>query len=187
MIYLQLFIEFVQIGTFAIGGGLATLPFLERLSQRTGWYTLQDLTNMIAISESTPGPIGINMATFTGYHVAGIPGAIVATASIVLPALIIVTIVARFLQRFANSRRVGDLFYGLRPASLGLICAAATSVLFISLLNLKAFQQSGELLKLFEWKSIVLAALLFFAMRKWKLHPALYIGIAAVIGVVFKF
>ena len=187
MIYLQLFIEFFQIGLFAIGGGLATLPFLERLSQRTGWYSLQDLTNMIAISESTPGPIGINMATFTGFHVAGLPGAIVATGSIVLPALILVTIVARFLQRFAKSRRVEHIFYGLRPASLGLICAAATSVLFISLLNLKAFQQSQQLLQLFDWKSILLAVILFFAMQKWKLHPALYIGIAAMVGIVFKF
>lgn len=183
----QLFIEFFQIGLFAIGGGLATLPFLRQLSLRTQWYTLADLANMIAISESTPGPIGINMATYTGYLVGGVAGAVVATLAIILPAIILVSIVARFLQRFRHSLLVNDLFYGLRPASLGLICAAAFSVLSISLLNTAAFALSGQLARLFNVKSIVLAVALFFAMRKWKLHPAAFIGISAVIGILFQF
>ncbi len=183
----QLFVEFFQIGLFAIGGGLATLPFLRQLSQRTGWFILEDLANMIAISESTPGPIGINMATYTGFHVAGVVGAVVATVSIILPATVLVLMVARFLHRFRQSRLVGDLFYGLRPASVGLILAAAFSVLTISLLNGPLYRLTGQLAHLFEWKSIALAAALFFAMRKWKLHPAVYIGISAVIGAVFQF
>ena len=187
MIYLRLAIEFFQIGLFAIGGGLATLPFLERLSVRSGWFTLQDLTNMIAISESTPGPIGINMATYTGFHVAGVPGALVATLAIITPAAILVLIVARFLQRFSGSRLVGAAFYGLRPASLGLIMSAGLSVLFVSLLNKAAYFATGDLARLFHWKSILLAAALFFGNKKWRLHPALWIGISAVIGVIFRF
>lgn len=187
MIYLELIIEFFQIGLFAIGGGLATLPFLERLSDRSAWYTLQDLTNMIAISESTPGPIGINMATYTGFHVAGVPGAIVATLAIITPATILVLIVARFLQRFADSKLVDAAFYGLRPASMGLIMSAGLSVLFVSLLSKAAYFASGDLKDLFHIKSILLAAALFFATKKWRLHPAVWIGISAVIGIVFQF
>ena len=187
MIYLQLFFEFFQIGLFAIGGGLATLPFLERLSERTGWYTLADLANMIAISESTPGPIGINMATYTGFHVGGVLGSVLATLGIILPATVIVLTVARFLQRFSHSVLVQDVFYGLRPASVGLILSAALSVLLISLLDAEVFRATGQLLQLFDFKSIALAAVLFFAMNKWKLHPALYIAVAAVVGIAFKF
>ncbi len=183
----QLFTEFAQIGVFAIGGGLATLPFLRQLAERTGWFSLQDLANMIAISESTPGPIGINMATYTGFEVAGVPGALVATVGIVFPALVLVLIVAQFLSRFRQSRLVEDLFYGLRPASVGLICAAAFSVLTISLLNGPLYSLTKQIGDLFQWKSIALAVVLYFAMKKWKLHPAAYIGVAAVVGVVFKF
>lgn len=187
MIYWQLFISFFQIGLFAIGGGLATLPFLQQLGLRTNWYTMQDLANMIAISESTPGPIGINMATYAGYLAAGIPGAVVATFSLVLPATMIVLIVARFLQQFNENRLVQDVFYGLRAASLGLISAAALSVLTISLLNLSAFRLTGQLSDLFEWKSIALAAILYFAMKRWKLHPVVYIAISAAVGIAFSF
>lgn len=187
MIYLRLFWEFFQIGIFAIGGGLATLPFLQRLSEKTGWYTLADLANMIAISESTPGPIGINMATYTGFHVAGVAGSIIATLGIIFPATVMVVIVAGFLEKFSHSRTVQQVFYGLRPASVGLICAAAYSVLTISLLNINAYRAVGQIAALFEWKSIALAAVLFFAMSKWKLHPALYIAISAVVGIVFRF
>ena len=183
----QLFIEFAQIGVFAIGGGLATLPFLRQLAEKTGWFNLQDLANMIAISESTPGPIGINMATYTGFEVAGVVGAVVATVGIVFPALVLVLVVARFLARFRQSRLVEDLFYGLRPASLGLICAAAFSVLTISLLNAPLYALTDRLADLFHWKSIILAVVLYIAMKKWKLQPAAYIGIAAIIGIVFQF
>jgi chromate transporter len=187
MIYWQLFINFFQIGLFAIGGGLATLPFLTQLGLRTNWFSVQDLANMIAISESTPGPIGINMATYTGFLVAGVPGAVVATFSLVLPATIIVLVVARFLQQFNENRLVQNVFYGLRAASLGLIIAAALSVLTISLFDLSAYRLSGQLAAFFDWKSITLAIILFFAMKKWKLHPVLYIAISAVTGIVFSF
>ena len=106
MIYLTLFYEFFKIGLFAVGGGIATLPFLMDLTDKYDWYTASELTNMIAISESTPGPVGINMATYAGYQAAGIGGAIVATVSLVLPALIIIVIVARFMKKFYDNSTV---------------------------------------------------------------------------------
>ena len=187
MIYLRLAWEFMQIGLFAVGGGMATLPFLQRLGERTGWFDQQLITDMIAISESTPGPIGINMATFVGYNTAGVLGGIVATLAEILPSIIIVVLVSKSLARFSSSRYVAYAFYGLRPASVGLICAAGYSVLTISLLNINAYRALGQVATLFEWKSIVLAVVMFFAMSKWKLHPALYIAISAVVGIVFRF
>ena len=187
MIYLRLFWEFFKIGMFSVGGGMATLPFLYNMSDATGWFTYAQIADMLAVSESTPGPIGINMATYTGFHVGGVLGSVLATLGIIIPATVIVLTVARFLQRFSHSVLVQDVFYGLRPASVGLILSAALSVLLISLLNADAFRATGQLLKLFDWKAILLAAALYFAMDKWKLHPALYIGIAAVVGIVFRF
>lgn len=187
MIYLQLFIEFFKIGLFAIGGGLATLPFLEKLSAGTGWFSLAELTNMIAISESTPGPIGINMATYVGYNVGGVLGGIVATLAEVLPSIILVLIVARFLRRFSENRIVLAVFYGLRAASVGLIAAAGISVLKISLLNVPLWEQTGLFFDLVQYKAIILAAVLFYIIKKWKPHPVLTIGASAVVGIVFRF
>ncbi len=187
MIYLQLFYEFFKTGLFAIGGGLATLPFLEKISEITGWFTKAELTNMIAISESTPGPIGINMATYVGFTTAGILGAIVATLAEVLPSFIIVLIVARFLQSFSENLTVKSVFYSLRPASVGLITAAGYSVLKIALLNVDLFGLSSNLLDLFQWKSLLLAAAIYFVIKKWKPHPVISIAISAVIGVIFQF
>lgn len=187
MICLQLFYEFFKIGLFAIGGGLATLPFLDKLSQATHWFTQAQLTDMIAISESTPGPIGINMATYVGYTTAGIPGAVVATLAEVLPSIIIVLIVVRFLRSFSENRTVKAVFYGLRPASVGLITAAGYTVLKLALLNEAAFQQTGSLLSLFRWESIALGAVLFLIIQKWKPHPVVSIAIAAAAGIVFGY
>ena len=100
MIYLQLFWEFFKTGLFAIGGGLATLPFIYEMQAKTGWFTLDDISNMIAISESTPGPMGINMATFTGFTVAGIPGGIIAVLGLICPALVIIIIISNMLEKF---------------------------------------------------------------------------------------
>ena len=93
MIYLQLFWEFFKTGLFAIGGGMATVPFLFDISARTGWFTASELANMIAVSESTPGPIGINMATYVGFETAGILGSVIATLGLVIPSIIIIVII----------------------------------------------------------------------------------------------
>ncbi|MDR1570797.1 MAG: chromate transporter [Oscillospiraceae bacterium] len=187
MILLQLFYEFFKIGLFAVGGGLATLPFLERVCEATGWFSHQTLVDMIAVSEATPGPIGINMATYAGYATAGIPGAICATLGEIAPSMIMVVLLARFLKAFAVNPTVKAIFYGIRPASVALIAAAGFGVLKITLLNLDA--SSEGLLAIFQWKSLALALAIFAALdiKKWKIHPALAIACSAAIGIVFRF
>ena len=137
MIYLQLFWEFFKTGLFAIGGGMATIPFLYEMSDKTGWFSHADLEIMVAVGESTPGPIGVNMATYVGFltgmrdagWLTAILGAVTATLGLITPSVIVILIVAAFLQQFRNSRYVNNAFYGLRPASTGLITAAAFSVI----------------------------------------------------------
>ena len=124
---IQLFIEFFKTGLFAVGGGLATLPFLQDMAVRTGWFTTAQLADMVAVSESTPGPIGVNMATYVGFTVAGVPGALVATLGLIAPSIIIILIIAAFLQAFRNNRFVNAAFYGLRPASTAMVAANRVS------------------------------------------------------------
>ena len=190
MILIQLFYEFFKAGLFAVGGGLATLPFLQDISAKTGWFTLDQLADMIAISECTPGPIGVNMATYVGFSTAGIPGALAATLGLIAPSIIVILIIAGFLKRFQDNRYVQAAFYGLRPASTGLIGAACISVAVTALLNLSRFFESRAIMDLFQWKAVILAVILFFAMKHpklKKLHPAVFLGASAVIGVLFGF
>lgn len=187
MMLLQLFFEFFKTGLFSIGGGLATLPFLYEISDRTGWYTHSQLADMIAVSESTPGPIGVNMATYVGFSTAGIPGALIASLGLITPSVLVILVVAHFLKTYKDNRWVNAAFYGLRAASVGLIAAAGFSVMKIALLNPAAFAQSGNLLQLFRWKELLLAAAVGVILFKWKPHPILVIAAAAVIGIVFRF
>ena len=124
MIYIKLFWEFFQTGLFAVGGGMATLPFLYNISDRTGWFSHENLAEMIAVSESTPGPIGVNMATYSGYVTAGIPGAIISTSGLITPSIIIILLIAAFLKAFHDNKYVLGAFYWLRPASAAMITAA---------------------------------------------------------------
>ena len=191
MILLQLFWEFFKTGLFAVGGGMATLPFLYDISARTGWFTTAQLADMIAVSESTPGPIGVNMATYVGFTTAGIPGAVIATLGLVTPEILIILIIARVLAAFRQNKYVDAAFYGLRPCSVGLIAAAGVLVVQVALLNLDAYRASGNLLDAFQWKALGLAAVLLVFTR-WvkptkKLHPIVFILCSAVIGVVFSF
>lgn len=192
MIYIQLFYEFFKTGLFAIGGGLATLPFLYNLSDKTGWFTHTDLTNMIAVSESTPGPIGVNTATYVGFTVKGLPGVIVATLGLVTPSIIVILIIASFLKAFRNSRAVDAAFYGLRPASTGLIAAAGIPVIVTSILSvdsLYALISGGMTASMIKWPAVVLAIVIYVLTNHVKatkkLHPILFIAFAAVVGVVF--
>ena len=190
MIYLRLFFEFFRTGLFSVGGGLATIPFLQDIGDRTGWFTYEELTNMIAVSESTPGPMGVNMATYVGFTVAGIPGAVIATLGLICPSIIVILIICRILQQFRQSRAVQSVFYGLRPASTALIAAAGISVAVVALLNTSAW--TGELSSLsavFQWKAIILAAVLLVCthIKKLKsLHPIVWILIAAAAGIIFQ-
>lgn len=173
--------KFFLTGLFAVGGGLATLPFLTQMSVDTGWFTQMELANMVAVSESTPGPIGVNMATYVGYTVAGIPGAILATLSLVLPSLIIILIIARVLEKYRKSDLVNTTFSILRPIVTGLISAAAFSLLKI-VLGVKG--DFG-----FQWVNLVLVCVIFGLLqikKVKKIHPILIILFGAVLGVVLK-
>ena len=197
MLYLRLFYEFFKTGLFAIGGGMATVPFLYDMSDATGWFTYNDLANMIAVGESTPGPIGVNMATYVGYVTGqdlwGIPGAIlgavVATLGLVAPSIIVILIIAAFLKSFRDNRYVDSAFYGLRPASTGLIAAAGISVAVSNLLFTDTLAQ-GFSLAFFNWKGWILAVILWVLTNKVKktkgLHPIIFILASAVVGVVFS-
>ena len=191
MILLQLFFEFFKTGLFAVGGGMATLPFLYDISARTGWYTTEMLADMIAVSESTPGPIGVNMATYVGFVTAGIPGAIIATLGLITPSIIIILLIARALKAFRENPTVEAAFYGLRPCSVGLIAAAGFRVIKLALFNTELYQASGKLIDLFDFKAIALAAVLLVCTRYVKklkgLHPIFFILASAVIGIVCAF
>ena len=187
MIYLQLFFEFLKTGLFTIGGALAAIPFLQEMSVKTGWFTQSQLTDMIAVSESTPGPIGINMATYVGFATAGVPGGIIASVGLITPPLIIVMIIASLLRKFRENKHVNSAFYGLRPASTGLIAAAGLSVFRLSLLRTELWEKSGLLTDLLDVRSIILAAALFVLTNKIKAHPVIFIACSAVVGIVFKF
>ena len=186
MILVRLFLEFCKVGLFSVGGGLATIPFLTDMGHRTGWFTSGQLADMIAISESTPGPLGVNMATYVGYTTAGISGGIVATLGLVFPAIIIIAVIAGFLKEFRQSKAVDSVFYGLRAASVALITAAMLQVARIALLN---HETAGGTTGLFYWPAILLCAAVFVCVEYTpmkKLHPIIFIAASAVIGVVFS-
>lgn len=188
MIYLQLFLEFFKTGLFAVGGGLATLPFLYRIAAQYGWFTQAELSDMIAVAESTPGPIGINMATYAGISTAGIPGGVIATFSLVLPAFIIMLIVASLLTRFSENGYVKSVMSMLRPVSVGLIGAAVYSVLKVALLDTALLEQSaGWTFDCIRIPALILFAALFLVRLKWsKLHPIVFIAVGAVAGIVLN-
>lgn len=186
MIWFQIFWEFFKAGLFAAGGGLATLPFLYAISESTGWFSTADIANMIAISESTPGPLGVNMATYAGYQTLGIAGGIWATLSLTSPALFVITAVSKALDKFKNALLVEKIFYGLRPCSIALITAAGLGVAKISLLNIKNDIPAPNILSFFDWKCILLVVIMWYALWRFKKHPVLYIAISAAIGIFFE-
>ena len=197
MVYLRLFFEFFKTGLFSVGGGMATIPFLYKMSDATGWFSHNDLANMIAVGESTPGPIGVNMATYvgfvTGMEQGGLPfailGGVVATCGLFIPSFIVILIVASFLKAFRDSKYVNFAFYGLRPASTGLIAAAGISVLQSALLFPEEFA-NGFTLSGINWVGCVLAVVLWVLTNKVKktkgLHPVVFIAFSAIVGIIFK-
>lgn len=187
MIYLKLFFEFFRTGLFAIGGGMATLPFLRDMGVRTGWFYEVQLTDMIAVSESTPGPIGVNMATYVGYETAGILGGVVATLGLITPSIIIILIIAAFLKSFRGNRYVERVFYGIRPASTALIASAGISVMLLCLFD----AAGGELMRLVNGKGLALFAAIWVLTNLIKptknLHPIIFIALSAAAGIAFGF
>ena len=185
MIYLQLFFEFFKTGLFAIGGGLATIPFLAKMGENFGWFSPSELTNMFAISESTPGPIGINMATYVGFKVGGVLGSLVATIGEVAPAIIIILIVAKVLNQFKESEYVKAAFKGLRPVVFGLILSAFVSIFTSSVIFLDKYKASGNINDMFDIRVIGIFVVVFLLNRKWKIHPIFYVLLSALAGIIF--
>ncbi len=190
MILLQLFWEYFKVGLFAVGGGLATFPFLKELGARTGWFTQTQLADMLAVSESTPGPIGVNMATYVGFHIAGIPGAVIATLGLIAPSVIIILIIAKFLDKFRKNRYVDNAFYGIRPASTAMITSALLGLLALCLFgtgSVSAMFTEGIVLSPKNW-ALFIGLLVITNIKKLKdLHPLVFIAASAVIGIVFRF
>ena len=176
MIFLQLFWEFFKTGLFAVGGGMATVPFLLDISIRTGWFSTAELSNMIAISESTPGPIGVNMATYVGYETAGVFGGLIATLGLIAPSVIVIIVLASILAHFNDSPLVKTLFRYLRPAVLGLILFA--------LWNLVPLTFIGPENNLLVWPTVAFVAILFCRLKWKKIHPVLWILVGAVFGII---
>ena len=179
-----LIFEFFKTGLFAIGGGPATIPFLMEMAKKYPWFTMQELSSMIAISESTPGPIGLNMATYAGFRTLGPFGGIVSTLALVLPSIIVIIIIAKFLEGFQENRIVQAVFKGIRPAVTALIAAAVIDMIRVTLFT----EEAGKLIP--QYKGCILCVIIF-ALLQWKklqkLHPAVWFLVAAAAGVVFRF
>ncbi len=188
MTYIYLFYEFFMIGLLAVGGGLAALPFLFGVSEaHPEWFSKQMVIDMIAISESTPGPIGINMATYAGYEASGIPGALVATFALILPSLIIVLIIAHFLEKYANNKYVTGIFGGIRPAVAGLIAAAVYTLLKVALLTGEKWQSLEKFAQFFNVRAVIFFIILviFTQIKPFKkIHPIFFIAFGALIGFI---
>jgi chromate transporter len=171
MTYVLLIFEFFKIGLLAIGGGLVTVPFLFDLAEKYDWFTKTELANMIAISESTPGPIGVNMATFAGFSAEGILGGIIATFALVTPSVIIMILVAKMMKKYSCNVRVKDVLSGIRPAVLALILFAGLEL--------------GKIV-IVEVKDILFLAVVFTMMRIWKKSPIYYLCLSGVLGILLK-
>ena len=171
MIYLQLFLEFFHIGLFSFGGGYATLPFLYHIAEVQHWYTAKQLTDMVAVSSITPGPVGVNVATFAGFTTSGILGSLIATTAVVLPSYVFVVIVSKLLEKFRENKYVQAAIYGLKPAGCGLLTAVA----------FRMFAESFSIL------GTVIFLILLYISFKSKRDPLFYLGVSALTGLMAGF
>lgn len=183
-ILLQLFIEFFKTGLFAVGGGLATLPFLYEMGAKTGWFSVADVSNLVAVSESTPGPLGINMATYVGYLTSGVLGSIIGPLGLVVPSIIIIICVSKALNKFKDNKYIQYAFYGLRAASTALIIYAGIGIAKLAFIKEEITQIADFALTSINWIGLCLFAIIMFLLFKFKKHPILYIIGAAVAGII---
>ena len=188
MLYLIIYYEFFKIGLFAIGGGYATLPFLYYLSEKYNWFQVKELTDMIAVSNITPGPIGINMATYAGYKIAGVLGSIIATIAIITPALIIVMLIIKLLKQFKESKTLESILSGLRPAGCAMITAIGIKLFSNNILNVYSsnFKTIIEQFNL-DYKALTLFILLLIISQNKKIDPLFYIFSGAAFGCIVYF
>ena len=179
-----LFLEFMKIGLIAVGGGPATLPYLMELTEKYDWYTMTDLTNMIAVSESTPGPLGLNMATYAGFKTLGTFGGVVSTTGLVIPSIIIICLIARFLEHFNENKYVKGAFSAIRPAVFAIIAVSVFGVCKVSMF----VEENGAYTPIV--KTLILCIIVFALLQVKKLqkyHPAFWLLFAAIVGIVFRF
>ncbi len=171
-LFIQLFLQFFHVGVFSFGGGYATLPFLYDIAEKYHWYSAKQLTDMLAISSITPGPVGVNVATFAGFATSGILGSLIATTAIILPSYIIVTIVYKVLDKFRTNRNVKGAIRGLKPAGCALLSAVGIKLLFTSNLHLLG--------------TLILIAFVVASLKK-KHDPLFYLGISAILGLIIGY
>ena len=184
-----LFFEFFKAGLFAVGGGLATVPFIREMGATYGWVTEAEVANIVAIAESTPGPIGVNAATFVGFNVAGVPGAIVATLGLITPSVIIIILVAKAIHKYYQSHMVQSLFKSLRPAAIGLISAAGFSLLLVALnvsANFQTFRFSADLSSLLRLGLFAVFCFFTFFKKTSKIHPLFFILAGGALGAILS-
>jgi chromate transporter len=172
MIYLKLFLQFFHVGVFSFGGGYATLPFLYDIAEKYHWYSAKQLTDMLAIASITPGPVGVNVATFAGFSTTGILGALVATTAVILPSFIIVTLVSKALDKFKTNKEVQGAIIALKAAGCALLSSVGIKLLFTSNLHLLGL--------------LFLIVLIVSSFIK-KRDPLFYLGISAIFGLVLGY
>ena len=176
MIYLELFWAFCKIGFFAIGGGLATVPFLFDLSAEKGWFSVADLVKMIAVSEATPGPLGVNMATYTGVQTAGVSGGIISTVGLVVPMFVVIVVLSHCLKHFRKNKWLDAIFEGLRPAVAMMILSF---VIGLFIMNYQTADHMGRPLL-----AVLLSICYVILTWHFRGHPVLFITLAAVMGII---
>ena len=181
----QLFITFCYVGLFTIGGGMATIPLLEEVCVSNHWTTIEEFYQMVAISESTPGPIGINIATYVGFTTQGVLGGIVASIGLITPPFIIMMVVIRLLNKFRKTPIVRALFVGLRAATVGLVLTSFLSIIEITLVDTSLYTTFDKFYQIFNWKACLIFVGIAFLYFKFKKHPLLYIGLGAIAGILF--
>ncbi len=179
--YFSLFFEFVKVGLFTFGGGYASLPFLYQMSEGYGWFSVDELTQMIAISGLTPGPIGLNMATFAGFKTAGLFGSIISSFALILPMIIIASQVFRLYKKFSENKFVKTILYVLRPTSCALICFVALKLFYGLVLN------NDISFAHVNFRALALVLFLFVLTFKFSRNPLIYIAFCAVIGAASYF
>lgn len=183
---LYLIKEFIIIGCLALGGGLVVVPFIQNIASITGWITDSQIIEMITISEIIPGPLPVNMATYIGYIVTGIPGGILVTLALISPQIIITFLIYKAFAKFKDDKNVIIILKGIRPVSLALAASGALVILESIFLQLDNYSGIDSVFDIFNWKCILLGIILIIAMRKLKLHPAVYFIICALIGILLN-
>jgi len=180
----RLFWEFFKIGLFAVGGGPATLPYLIELGDKYGWFTMEELTSMIAVSQSTPGPLGLNMSTYVGYQTLGPWGGVIATFGLVTPSIFVICLIAAFFAKFNKNRHVVSAFSAIRPAVCAIIAVAVAGIWKVALFP----AVNGTMVP--SVKGLILAFVMLGAVqfkKVKKIHPVFFFVVGAIAGVIFKF